>query len=169
MKTAIVDKAYLGGTCLNVGCIPSKALLDSTHKLHEAQHQFAAHGIKTGEVGFDLPKMLSRKDQVVSKMTNGVAYLMKKNKIEYFPGAGRITKPGTVEVKGAEATKSLTAKRVIIATGSEPAGLPTLPFDGKRIVDSTAALSLPQVPKRLLVIGAGAIGLELGSVWNRLG
>ncbi len=169
MKTAIIDKAYLGGTCLNVGCIPSKAMLDSTHKLHEAKHQFAAHGIRTGEVGFDLPTMMSRKDAVVKKMTGGVAFLMKKNKIEYFPGAGRVLKAGSVEVKGADGTKTLTAKRVLIATGSEPASLAALPYDGKRIVDSTDALALPQVPKRLLVIGAGAIGLELGSVWNRLG
>lgn len=168
MKTAIVDKAFLGGTCLNIGCIPSKALLDSTHKLVETKH-FADHGISVGEPKVDLSKMLSRKDAVVKKMTSGVAFLMKKNKIDYLPGAARITKQKTVEVKGAEGTKTVSAKNILIATGSEPAALPALPFDGKRIISSTEALSLPQVPKRMVVIGAGAIGLEMGSVWNRLG
>src|SRR5947209_7109171 len=148
MKTAIIDKQYLGGTCLNVGCIPSKALLDSTHKLHDTQHKLAEHGISTGDVKVDLSKMLVRKDAVVKRMTTGVAFLMKKNKIEYFPGAARITARGTVEVKGAEAAKTLTAKHLLIATGSEPAGIPALPFDGKKVLSSTEALSIPQVPKR---------------------
>jgi dihydrolipoamide dehydrogenase len=169
MKTAIVDKSFLGGTCLNIGCIPSKALLDSTHKLAEIRHQFADHGINVGDVKVDLGKMLARKDAVVQRMTKGVGFLMNKNKIAYLPGAARITKPGEVEVKGAEGTRTVTAKRILIATGSEPASLPTLPFDGKRVISSTEALSLPKVPKRMLVIGAGAIGLEMGSVWNRLG
>ena len=169
MKTAIIDKQYLGGTCLNVGCIPSKALLDSTHKLHDVQHKLAEHGISTGEVKVDLAKMLTRKDAVVKKMTSGVAFLMKKNKIEYFPGAARITGRGTVEVKGAEADKMLTAKHLLIATGSEPVRIPALPFDGKKIISSTEALTIPVAPKRMVVVGAGAIGLELGSVWNRLG
>jgi dihydrolipoamide dehydrogenase len=169
MKTAIIDKQYLGGTCLNVGCIPSKALLDSTHKLHEAQHQLAAHGINTGGVSVDLAKMLTRKDAVVKKMVGGVSFLMKKNKIEYFPGAARVTGPGMLEVKGAEGTKSLTAKRLLIATGSEPVRIPSLPFDGKKIISSTEGLTIPVAPKRMIVVGAGAIGLELGSVWNRLG
>jgi dihydrolipoamide dehydrogenase len=169
MRTAIIDKSFLGGTCLNIGCIPSKALLDSTHKLHEVRHQLADHGIATGDVKVDLAKMLTRKDAVVKRMTNGVAFLMKKNKIDYYPGAGRITGKGTVEVKAAEGAKSLSAKRLLIATGSEPATVPALPFDGKRIISSTEALTLPQVPKRMLVIGAGAIGLEMGSVWRRLG
>jgi dihydrolipoamide dehydrogenase len=169
MKTAIVDKQYLGGTCLNVGCIPSKALLDSTHKLHEAQHRLADHGIGTGDIKVDLAKMLARKDGVVKKMVGGVTFLMKKNKIEYFPGAARITGPGSVEIKGAEATKTITAKKLLIATGSEPAQIPALPFDGRRIISSTEALTLSQVPQRMIVVGAGAIGLEMGSVWNRLG
>jgi dihydrolipoamide dehydrogenase len=169
MKTAIIDKQYLGGTCLNVGCIPSKALLDSTHKLHEAQHQLAAHGINTGGVSVDLAKMLTRKDGVVKKMVSGVTFLMKKNKIEYFPGAARVTGPGSVEVKGAEGTRSLTAKKLLIATGSEPVRIPSLPFDGKKIISSTEGLTIPVAPRRMIVVGAGAIGLELGSVWNRLG
>ncbi len=169
MKTAIVDKEFLGGTCLNIGCIPSKALLDSTHRLSEAQHQLADHGINTGEIKVDLAKMLSRKDAVVKKMVNGVNFLMKKNKIEYFPGAARITGAGMLEVKSAEGTKTLTAGKLLIATGSAPIQIPSFSFDGKRIISSTEALTLPQAPKRMIVIGAGAIGLEMGSVWNRLG
>ena len=169
MKTAIVDKEFLGGTCLNIGCIPSKALLDSTHRLSEARHQLADHGINTGEIKVDLAKMLSRKDAVVKKMVNGVTFLMKKNKIEYFPGAARITAAGSIEVKGADGTKTLTAKKLLIATGSAPVQIPSLPFDGKKIISSTEALTLPIAPKRMIVIGAGAIGLEMGSVWNRLG
>lgn len=169
MKTAIVDKEFLGGTCLNIGCIPSKALLDSTHRLSEARHQLADHGINTGEIKVDLAKMLSRKDAVVKKMVNGVTFLMKKNKIEYFPGAARVTAAGSIEVKGADGTKTLTAKKLLIATGSAPVQIPSLPFDGKKIISSTEALTLPVAPKRMIVIGAGAIGLEMGSVWNRLG
>ena len=169
LKTAIIDKAYLGGTCLNVGCIPSKALLDSSHRLHAAQHQLAEHGITTGEVKFDLGKMQARKDGVVKKMTTGVAYLMKKNKIDYYPGAANFSSPTTVNVIGTDGTKTLTAKKIIIATGSEPAAVPTLPFDGKRIISSTEALTLQAVPKKMVIIGAGAIGLEMGSVWARLG
>ena len=169
MKTAIVDKEFLGGTCLNIGCIPSKALLDSTHRLSEAKHQLADHGISTGEIKVDLAKMLARKDAVVKKMVNGVNFLMKKNKIEYFPGAARITGAGTLEVKSAEGTKTLTAGKLLIATGSAPIQIPSFPFDGKKIISSTEALTLPQAPKRMIVIGAGAIGLEMGSVWNRLG
>ena len=169
LKTAIIDKAYLGGTCLNVGCIPSKALLDSSHRLHAAQHQLAEHGITTGEVKFDLGKMQARKDGVVKKMTTGVAYLMKKNKIDYYPGAANFSSPTTVNVIGIDGTKTLTAKKIIIATGSEPAAVPTLPFDGKRIISSTEALTLQAVPKKMVIIGAGAIGLEMGSVWARLG
>ena len=169
MKTAIIDKQYLGGTCLNVGCIPSKALLDSTHKLQDVKTKFADHGIQTGEIKVDLAKMLSRKDAVVKKMTNGVGFLMKKNKIEYFPGAARIVSPTSVEVKGADGSKTITSKWLLIATGSEPAAVPALPFDGKRIISSTEALNIPNIPKRMVVVGAGAIGLEMGSVWNRLG
>ena len=169
MKTAIVDKEFLGGTCLNIGCIPSKALLDSTHRLSEARHQLADHGINTGEIKVDLAKMLTRKDAVVKKMVNGVTFLMKKNKIEYFPGAARITGAGSIEVKGADGIKTLTAKKLLIATGGAPVQIPSLPFDGKKIISSTEALTLPVAPKRMIVIGAGAIGLEMGSVWNRLG
>jgi len=169
MRTAIIDKSFLGGTCLNIGCIPSKALLDSTHKLLELQHHFADHGINTGEVKVDLTKMLARKDAVVNKMTNGVGMLMKKNKIDYLPGFGRIVAPGSVEIKSKDGTRTVATKRILIATGSEPIALPSLPFDGKKIISSTEALSLAKVPGRMLVIGAGAIGLEMGSVWSRLG
>jgi dihydrolipoamide dehydrogenase len=170
MKTAIIDKSFLGGTCLNIGCVPSKALLDSTHKLTDVTKHLAEHGIITGDVKVDLPRMLARKDAVVKKMTNGVAFLMKKNKIDHLPGAARIVSAGTVEVKGADGTtKTASARRLLIATGSEPASLESLPFDGKRIISSTEALALPAVPKRMLVVGAGAIGLEMGSVWQRLG
>jgi dihydrolipoamide dehydrogenase len=168
-RTAIIDKSFLGGTCLNIGCIPSKALLDSTHKLLEAKTHFADHGINTGEIKVDLAKMLARKDAVVQKMTNGVGMLMKKNKIDYLPGLGRIISPTSVEIKGQNGTTTVSTKRILIATGSEPVALPSLPFDGKKIISSTEALSLPKVPKRMVVIGAGAIGLEMGSVWNRLG
>jgi dihydrolipoamide dehydrogenase len=166
MKVACVEKdAALGGTCLNVGCIPSKALLDSSEHFAHALHGLAAHGVKTAGVTLDLPAMMSRKDQVVRGLTQGVAGLFKKNKVARLEGAARIAGPGRVAV-GAETHE---AKRILIATGSEATPLPGLPFDGERVVSSTEALALPAVPKRFLVVGAGAIGLELGSVWRRLG
>jgi len=169
MRVACIDKQYLGGTCLNVGCIPSKALLDSTFKYTETKHLLGHHGIKTGDVSFDLPAMLGRKDGVVKKMTDGIAYLFKKNKVEHVIGSARLAAPGLVEVTRDGQSQSLAAKNIVIATGSEPSQLPHLPFDHKFIIDSTDALALAEVPKRLIVVGAGAIGLELGSVWNRLG
>ena len=169
MRVACVEKEYLGGVCLNVGCIPSKALLDSTEKYYEAKTSFSRHGIKVGELSFDLPVMLARKDKVVKALTDGVGTLFRRNKIESIRGAGRLVNPTTVEVKDNTTTRTITAPRIIIATGSAPIQLPSLPFDAKYIVGSTEALSFTEVPKRLIIVGAGYIGLEIGSVWNRLG
>lgn len=170
LKTALIEKRpTLGGTCLNVGCIPSKALLASSEFLHQAKHRFADHGIHTGEVTFNLATMMKRKDAVVSKNAKGLDFLMKKNKIERFTGVGSLLSPSKVRVSQAEGDQELSASRILIATGSVPIPLPKLPFDGRRIISSDEALALSDVPRRLLVIGAGAIGLELGSVWSRLG
>jgi dihydrolipoamide dehydrogenase len=170
MRVACIEKERtLGGTCLNVGCIPSKALLDSSEHYLAAREGLAAHGVKVGTVELDLPVMMARKDKVVKVLTQGVTGLFKKNKVERLVGSGRLTAADTVEVSNGSERRSLRARRILIATGSAPIELPGLPFDGERIVSSTEALSLRQVPERLLVIGAGAIGLELGSVWNRLG
>jgi dihydrolipoamide dehydrogenase len=170
MRVACVEKdSTLGGTCLNVGCIPSKALLDSSEHLHFVRHGLAAHGIKVGAAELDLATMMVRKERVVKVLTQGVAGLFKKNNVERVSGAGRLLAADRVEVSNGDERRQLAARHVLIATGSAPIELPNLPFDGKRIISSTEALGLPQVPERLLVIGAGAIGLELGSVWNRLG
>ncbi len=171
LRTACVEKlGSLGGTCLNVGCIPSKALLQSSEKFAEAKHHFAEHGIKVPEVKLDLKTMMGRKDKVVVDLTKGVEFLFKKNKVDYVQGAGSIPKPGEVAVAlnggGAE---TLAAKSILIATGSESTPLPGVEVDEKQIVTSTGALELAKVPKHLVVIGAGVIGLELGSVWSRLG
>ena len=169
LKTACVEKyPILGGTCLNVGCIPSKALLDSSEHFALARHGFAAHGIKA-QVELDLPTMMARKDKVVKDLTSGVGFLFRKNKVEPVFGTGRIVGPGKVEVAGPEGARTLETKRILIATGSKPAALKGIAYDDRRIVHSTHALTLPEVPKRMLVVGAGAIGLELGSVWMRLG
>jgi dihydrolipoamide dehydrogenase len=168
-KTACVEKyKILGGTCLNVGCIPSKALLDSSEHFENARKHFAAHGIQA-QVTLDLPTMHKRKDGVVTDLTKGVEFLFKKNKVTRFEGTGRIVSPTQVEVKGAAGAQTLTTKRILIATGSKPIALPGIAYDERRIVHSTDALTLPEVPKRLMVVGAGVIGLELGSVWMRLG
>ncbi|MDB5357210.1 MAG: lpd [Phycisphaerales bacterium] len=169
MRVACVDRQFLGGTCLNVGCIPSKALLDSSERLWEAKNKLSHHGIVVGNVTIDLKTMLGRKDQVVKQLTDGVGFLFRKNKIDSVIGTGRIVSPDTVEVKAADGTRTLRTKRILIATGSAPTDLPGLPFDGKNIVGSTEALCFDKVPERLLVVGAGYIGLELGSVWSRLG
>jgi dihydrolipoamide dehydrogenase len=171
LKVAIIEKdPTLGGTCLNVGCIPSKALLDSSEHFDMAKHAFADHGIKVPTVELDLPAMMSRKEKIVKDLTKGVAYLMRKNKVSVFEGLGSITGPNTVQVKAKDGTvTNLEAKNIIIATGSVPNSLPFLPIDGKVVITSTEALSLPKVPNHLIVIGGGVIGLELGSVWLRLG
>ncbi len=175
LKCAIIEKdKTLGGTCLNVGCIPSKALLESSEHFAMARHgDFAAHGLKVSGVELDLPAMMSRKDKIVKDLTGGIQFLMKKNKVTVFNGWGTITGPNTVVVSS-EAGKQglqtqLTAKNIMIATGSVPIDLPFAKPDGKRVITSTEALALPEVPKHLVVIGGGVIGLELGSVWMRLG
>jgi dihydrolipoamide dehydrogenase len=171
LKTAIVEKdKTLGGTCLNVGCIPSKALLASSEHLHFAQERFAAHGIIAKDIKFDLGAMMKRKGEVVGKLTSGVAYLMKKNKIEVVKGLGKLIDGNTVEVTDeGGAKKALKAQNILLATGSVPVELPFLKFDGKKIISSDQGIALDKVPKSMLIIGAGAIGLELGSVWSRLG
>jgi dihydrolipoamide dehydrogenase len=169
MRVACVEKDQaLGGTCLNVGCIPSKALLDSSERYFEAKEHLAEHGVKIGDLSLDLSAMMKRKDGVVGTLNRGVAALFKKNGVEHVRGSARIVAAGTVEV-GGKSPRTLRATRILIATGSVPIALPALPFDGKRIVSSTEALCLDRVPGRMIVVGAGAIGLELGSVWSRLG
>ena len=171
LKVACVERQYLGGTCLNVGCIPSKAMLESSHRFHATKHTLARHGITIeGEVKLDLPKMIARKADVVKQNTNGVAFLFKKNKIEHVKGHGKVTGPGKVEVKAEDgSTRSLTTKNILIATGSEPSRIPALPFDGKHIISSTEALEIKELPKRMIIVGGGYIGVEMGSVWSRLG
>ena len=170
MKVAVVEKrATHGGTCLNVGCIPSKALLHASERYAEAANGFAAMGIKVTPA-LDLAAMLAFKDQGVKGNVDGVAFLLRKHKIDHFHGTGRVIGPGKVEVTFINGEKqAVETKSVVIATGSEAMGLPGIAIDEKRIVSSTGALSLPEVPKRMAVIGAGYIGLELGSVWSRLG
>jgi dihydrolipoamide dehydrogenase len=170
LKTAVVEKrATFGGTCLNIGCIPSKALLHASELFEEAGHSFGKMGIGVSPK-LDLKGMMAFKDQGVDGNVKGVEFLLKKNKIDAFFGAGRIAAPGKVEVKGADGkTQTLEAKSIVIATGSDVARLKGIDIDEKRIVSSTGALVLGEVPKHLLVVGAGVIGLELGSVWRRLG
>ena len=166
MKVACVEKrATLGGTCLNVGCIPSKALLQSSEEYHKALHGLSDHGIGVSGVSLNLSRMQARKGEVVGANTKGVEFLFRKNKVTWLKGEGRIVAPGQVEVAGTVHA----AKNIVIATGSESTPLPGVPVDEKRIVTSTGALELNEVPKHLVVIGAGVIGLELGSVWRRLG
>lgn len=171
LKTAVIEKdKTFGGTCLNVGCIPSKALLQSSEFYHEAQHDFANHGIKLESVKLDLPTMMARKNKIVSDLTGGIEFLFKKNKITGIKGFGKIVNPTTVEVTDANGTKTqLQTKNIVIATGSEPVELPFLKFDEKKILSSTGALALDYVPKEMLVVGGGVIGLEMASVWARLG
>ena len=172
-KTAIIERyKTLGGTCLNVGCIPSKALLDSSEHFHNATHHFKTHGIQVENLGLDFGQMLSRKNTVVSDTCQGVAYLMKKNQIDVYEGHGRFASAQEVEVlpkEGGEILARLQGKYIVIATGSKPIAPPAFNYDKKRIITSTEALNLPEVPKRMLVIGGGVIGLELGSVYARLG
>jgi len=169
LKTVLIEKnPTLGGTCLNVGCIPSKALLESSEQFHAAGHAFAAHGIKTGPVKLDLAQMMTRKTEIVKEITSGLVLLMKKNKIKVFRGRGSLAGAGKILIEGAKGSKEIETKRTVLALGSEPIELTGLKFDGESIVSSTETLSFDKVPKKLFV-GAGAIGLELGSVWNRLG
>src|SRR6266508_6326910 len=171
LKTALVEKdKELGGTCLNVGCIPSKALLTSSDHFMFVKKEAAKHGIVTDGARVDLAKMQERKDKVVKTFNSGVRSLMKTNKVTVFAGFGTITTPGKVSVKSANGdTQEIEAKNIVISTGSAATELPFAKFDGKTIVSSTEALEFKEAPKKLLVIGAGAVGLELGSVWNRLG
>jgi dihydrolipoamide dehydrogenase len=171
-KTACIEKrATLGGTCLNIGCIPSKALLQSSEKFAEAGHAFAVHGIKVSGVELDLPTMLARKDKVVGDNTRGVEFLFRKNKVEWVKGAAKLTAKDTLAVTADDgAQRELkAAKAIIIATGSDSMPLPGVEIDEKQIVSSTGALSLAAVPEHLVVVGGGYIGLEMGSVWRRLG
>ncbi|MEY3411541.1 MAG: dihydrolipoyl dehydrogenase [Bacteroidota bacterium] len=171
LKTALVEKYdTLGGTCLNVGCIPSKALLDSSEHYHNATHTFATHGIDVKEVKVNLAQMIQRKRDVVSQTCDGIKFLMKKNKIDVLHGLGAFVDKNTIKVTASDGTsKDITTKNSIIATGSKPTSFPFLPVDKKRIITSTEALELKEVPKHLIVIGGGVIGLELGSVYGRLG
>ena len=162
-------KANLGGTCLNVGCIPSKALLDSSHRYYEANNNLREHGIEINKLELDLNSMMKRKDNIVNKLTSGISGLFLANKVESMNGRGRVLSANIVEVTKVDgSTEEIETKNVIIATGSKPIEIPSAVF-GKHVVDSTGALSFSKVPKTLGVVGAGIIGLELGSVWSRLG
>jgi len=171
MKVAVIDKrSAFGGTCLNIGCIPSKALLDSSELFHVAKNKMANHGIGVGKVTLDLAIMMKRKSQVVKSLTDGINFLLKKNKVTAYTGAGKLLGPNKVEVARADGTaETLEGKNILLATGSVPIELPFLKFDHSHIVDSTDALAFTDVPKHLIVVGGGYIGLELGSVWARLG
>jgi dihydrolipoamide dehydrogenase len=169
MSVALVEKeATLGGTCLNLGCIPSKALLESSELYAAALHKFSAHGIRFQGLDLDLEQLQQRKEKIVSDLTSGLNTLVRKNKIDRLRGHGRLRSPGKIVISGDDGGE-IGASSIIIATGSRPVDLPSLPFDGRLVVSSTEALCFGTVPKRLAVVGAGAIGLELGSVWSRLG
>ena len=175
LKTACIEKnisnskPQLGGTCLNIGCIPSKALLDSSHRYADAIHHFSDHGIKVTKPKIDISQMMERKNKIVSQLTSGVAGLLKANKVSQITGSAKIIDSNNVEVSNEENTELLKTKNIIIATGSMPIDIPVAKVDNKNIVDSTGALEFKAVPKTLGIIGAGIIGLELGSVWSRLG
>jgi dihydrolipoamide dehydrogenase len=171
LKTALIEKyPSLGGTCLNVGCIPSKALLDSSEHFFNAKHTFATHGIKVGSVEADLTQMIARKDEVIAQTVNGVKFLMDKNKITVYQGVGSFVDKNTIKITNEEGkSEQISAKNTIIATGSKPNFFPGMEPDKKRIITSTEALKMQEIPKKMLVIGGGVIGLELGSVYARLG
>ncbi|XP_072954268.1 dihydrolipoyl dehydrogenase, mitochondrial [Typha angustifolia] len=171
LKTTCIEKrGTLGGTCLNVGCIPSKALLHSSHMYHEAKHAFPSHGVKFSQLEIDLPAMMAQKDKAVSGLTRGIEGLFKKNKVTYVKGFGKLISPSEVSVDTLEGSNTVVkGKNIIIATGSDVKALPGITIDEKKIVSSTGALALSEIPKKLVVIGAGYIGLEMGSVWGRLG
>jgi dihydrolipoamide dehydrogenase len=170
LKTAIIEKyKTLGGTCLNVGCIPSKAWLDSSEKYHELVHSYKDHGIKAKDVSFDFGVMRDRVKKVVSDVCGGVSFLMKKNKIEVFTGVGSFVDGNTIKIVGEKGEETIKAKKTVIATGSKPSTLPGVTIDKERVITSTEALYLNEQPKKLIVIGGGVIGLELTSVFRRLG
>lgn len=177
LKTVCIDqfrttagKPALGGVCLNIGCIPSKALLDSSEHYYHVQHQIAEHGIRVGKLELDLDLMMARKERVVSGLTGGIAMLFAKHKVTWLQGHGRLQSRNQIEVVlHDQSIEIVTAEQIIIATGSTPQATPDINFDGERILDSTGALALKEVPARLGILGAGAVGLELGSVWSRLG
>jgi dihydrolipoamide dehydrogenase len=171
LKTAIIEKyPALGGTCLNVGCIPSKALLDSSEHYYNAAHSFAEHGISLNDLQVDLGRMIARKQNVVDQTTKGIAFLMKKNKIDELHGVGSFVDPHTIKITKEDGSEQIIkGKNIVIATGSKPLSFPSMPIDKKRIITSTEALALTEVPKHLIIIGAGVIGAELGSVYARLG
>ncbi|RMA58820.1 dihydrolipoyl dehydrogenase [Ulvibacter antarcticus] len=171
MKTAIIEKySVLGGTCLNVGCIPSKALLDSSHHYEDAMKHFADHGIEIpGEIKLNFKKMIERKASVVDQTTKGIEFLMNKNKVDVFTGIGAFKDATHIEITSGKKTETIEAANTIIATGSKPASLPFIKLDKDRVITSTEALSLKEIPKHLVVIGGGVIGLELGQVYRRLG
>lgn len=170
-SVALIEKYNtLGGTCLNVGCIPSKSLLDSSEHFFNAKHTFAEHGIKTGTLEVDLLRMINRKNEVINKINDGIHYLMKKNKINVYNGLGSFIDKNTIKISKADGTEeTVTAENIIIATGSKPTVLPFIPIDKNRIITSTEALSLSEIPKNIIIIGAGVIGAELGSVYARIG
>lgn len=169
-NVACVDKeSALGGTCLRVGCIPSKALLDSSELYDQIRNKAGRHGIEVENASVDVAAMLQRKDEVVEGLTKGIAGLFRKHKVEWVQGFGRLAGTNQVEVEGSEGKRTLKAEKILLATGSVPVELPFLKFDHERIIDSTGALSIPEVPEHLVVVGGGVIGLELGSVWLRLG
>jgi dihydrolipoamide dehydrogenase len=169
MKVAIIEMGALGGTCLNVGCIPSKTLLYSTELYAKLRHEGKINGIEYNTLSVDFKQMMLRKSQVVKSLVDGVALLMKKHKITKYEGKGRLKSPTEIEITRENKSSIITSNSIILATGSEPIPLPFLPFDEKRIVSSTGALSLSSIPKKLLIVGAGVIGVELASVYNRLG
>ncbi len=169
LKTACVEKSDLGGTCLNIGCIPSKALLESSQLYHQTTSSLSRHGVITNGVTLDLAAMMNRKAGIVKRMTGGIRGLFRKNKVTHLQGLGRLAGDGVIEVSEGKGEGRYRAKHIVLATGSVAVELPNLPFDGEYIVSSTEALAFEDVPEKLVVIGGGAIGLELGSVWNRLG
>ena len=170
MKTAIIERyPVLGGTCTNVGCIPSKALLDSSEHYHNAAHNFKTHGIDVGNLSVNLQQMIARKDDVVKANTSGISYLMKKNKIDVFNGHASFTGANKIRIQSDKQTQEIETKKTIIATGSKPSTIPGITIDKKRIITSTEILNLTEIPKHLIIIGGGVIGLELGSVYARLG
>ena len=171
LKTAIIEKySALGGTCLNVGCIPSKALLDSSEHYHFAKEEISTHGVKVKSVSLDLPTMMNRKTKVVKELTGGIQYLMKKNKIDRFEGIGSFVDSYKIQIQKTDGSQEvIEGKHIMLAAGSKPNTLPSIDFDGKKIISSTEALALKEVPKKLLIVGGGYIGLEMASVWSRLG